>query len=194
MKYFKDKTANIQKGAKIGNGTKIWQNCQILKGAAIGKQCVIGHNCFVASGAKLGDGVKLESNIDVWDLVVLNDYVFVGPSAVFTNDLTPRAKYPKKEYPSFGKWVSTLVKTGASIGANATIVCGNTIGEWAIIGAGAVVADDVPDFAVVVGVPAKIIGWACECGNKLNFKGKKTTCKICGKQYIKEKNKIIKIK
>jgi len=192
--YWAHKTTEIEKGAKIGKGTKIWQNCQILKDAQIGENCIIGHNCFVGSRAKLGNGVKLESNIDVWDLVTLEDYVFVGPSAVFTNDLTPRAKYPKKKFPEYGKWLPTLVKTGATIGANATIICGNTIGKCAMIGAGAVVADDVPDYAIVIGVPAKIIGWACECGNKLEFKQNKTTCKICKRKYQKKGNKVWQMK
>jgi len=193
-KFWAHKTAEIKKGAKIGKGTKIWQNCQILKGAQIGENCVIGHNCFISSKAKIGNGVKLESNIDVWDLVTLEDFVFVGPSAVFTNDLTPRAKYPKKEYPQYGKWLPTLVKTGATIGANATILCGITIGKWAIAGAGSVVTKDVPDYAIVVGNPAKIIGWACECGNKLQFKEGKAICKICKRKYQKVKNKVWEIK
>jgi len=187
------KTAEVQKDTKIGAGTKIWHNSQILKGAEIGKDCTIGHNCLISSKAKLGNGVKIESNIDVWDLVTLEDYVFVGPSAVFTNDINPRAKYPKSKYPQYGKWLPVLVKTGATIGANATILCGNTIGRWSLIGAGAVVADDVPDYAIVYGVPAKIKGWVCECGNKLEFKNNKTICKICGKKYEKRENKIKKI-
>ncbi len=190
-KYWSHKTAEVQEGAKIGSGTKIWQNCVILKGAKIGKNCVIGHNCFVNSKTKIGNGVKLESNIDVWDLVTLGDYVFVGPSAVFTNDLNPRAKYPKKKFPEYGKWLSTLVKGGASIGANATIICGNTIGKWAMIGAGAVVVNDVPDYAIVVGVPAKIIGWMCECGNKLEFKRRKAICSKCKRKYKKEKRNVV---
>jgi len=192
--FWAHKTAEIQKGAKIGKGTKIWQNSQVLAGGQIGENCVIGHNCVVYSKAKLGKGVKLECNIDVWDLVTLEDYVFVGPSAVFTNDLNPRAKYPKKKYPQYGKWIPTLVKEGASIGANATIVCGNTIGKWALIGAGAVVTRDINDYAIVVGVPAKIIGWICECGNKLKFKKEKAICKICKRKYQKKGNKVWQIK
>lgn len=188
--YWVHKTGEIQKGAKIGRGTKIWQNCQIKKGANIGRDCVVGHNCFIDSGAKLGNGVKLESNIDVWDKVVLEDYVFVGPSVVFTNDKNPRAKYPKKKFPQYGKWIPTLVKRGATIGANATIVCGNTVGRWAMAGAGAVVTNNVPDYALVVGVPAKIIGWVCECGNKIKFKKGKTKCRICKRNYLKTGNKV----
>lgn len=191
-KYLINKTAIVDKNAKIGEGTKIWHYSQILKGAQIGKNCVIGHNCFIGSGAKIGNNVKLESNIDVWDLVTLEDYVFVGPSAVFTNDLSPRAKYPKSKYPKYGKWLSTLVKEGASIGANATVVCGKTIGRWAMVGAGAVVVKDVPDYAIVVGVPAKTIGFICECGNKIEFKDNKAVCKICKRKYKKIRNEVFR--
>ena len=183
---FIHQTSFVDKGAKIGEGTKIWHHSQISEGAQIGQNCVIGHNCFIASKAKLGKGVKLESNIDVWDLVTLEDYVFVGPSAVFTNDLNPRAKYPKSKFPECGKWLPTLVKEGASIGANATIVCGNTIGKWAMIGAGAVVTKNIPDYALAVGIPAKIIGWFCECGNKLEFQPEKAICQICSRKYEKK--------
>ena len=188
--YWAHKTAEIQKGAKIGKGTKIWQNCQVLKGAKVGENCVIGHNCFIGGKAKLGDGVKVESNIDVWDLVELQDYVFVGPSVVFTNDLNPRARYPKNRYPKYGKWLPTIVEKGVSIGANATILCGITIGELAMVGAGAVVTGNVPDYGLVVGVPAKIVGWVCECGNKLEFREKKAICPICKRKYQKKNNKI----
>src|SRR4030042_1220103 len=131
------KTIKVQKGPKIILKGRIWDNSQALQGAEIGEGCTIGHNCFIGSKAKLGKGVKIESNTDVWDYVTLEDYVFIGPSAVFTNDKNPRAKYPKAKYPEYGKWLPTLVKTGATIGANATIICGNIIGQWAIIGAGA---------------------------------------------------------
>jgi len=187
------RTIKTQKGPKIIEGGKIWDNSQILKGAEIGKNCTIGHNCFISSKAKLGEGVKIESNTDVWDYVTLEDWTFVGPSAVFTNDKNPRAKYPKSKYPQYGKWLPTLVKTGATIGANATIVCGNTIGKWTMIGAGAVVANDVPDYAIMVGVPAKIIGWACECGNKLEFKTDDAVCKICKRKYKKSGDKVSEI-
>lgn len=193
-RFWAHKTTEIQKGAKIGKGTKIWHNCQVLKGAQIGNDCVIGHNCLISSMAKLGNGVKIESNTDVWDFITLEDYVFVGPSAVFTNDKNPRAKYPKKDYPQYGKWLPTLIKEGTTIGANSTIICGNTVGKWAIIGAGAVVADNVPDYAIVVGVSAKVVAWACECGNKIEFQKEKAICKICRRKYQKTGNKVNQIK
>ena len=174
---------------KIGKGTKIWHNSQIQSGANIGDNCVIGHNCFVASRAILGNGVKLECNIDVWDLVTLEDYVFVGPSAVFTNDINPRSRYPKKKYPTYGTWIPTLVKEGASIGANATIVCGITIGKHAFIGAGAVVTKDVPDYALFIGTPARFAGWMCECGNKLAFENNESKCNTCEREYKLESEK-----
>jgi UDP-2-acetamido-3-amino-2,3-dideoxy-glucuronate N-acetyltransferase len=191
--FWNHKTSEIQDGARIGKGTKIWHNCQILKGAQIGKDCTIGHNCLIGSRAKIGNGVKIESNTDVWDYVVLKDYVFVGPSAVFTNDKNPRAKYPKSRYPKYGKWLSTLVEEGATIGANATIVCGKTIGKWAMIGAGAVVGSNIPDYAVAIGVPARAIGWVCECGNKIEFKDERAVCKICKRKYKKIGEKVKKI-
>lgn len=187
------KTAEVSPNAKIGNGTKVWHNAQITDESEIGENCIIGHNCAIF-GAKLGNGVKLESNIDVWRGVSLEDFVFVGPSAVFTNDLNPRAKYPKKDFPQYGKWKLTLIKKGATIGANATIICGATIGERAFIGAGAVVKGDVPDYALIVGVPAKQIGWMCECANKLIFKNNRADCGICGRKYSKKGAQITQIK
>ena len=195
-KFWSHKTTEVEKGAKIGKGTKIWQNCQILKGAEIGENCVIGHNCLIFSGAKIGNNVKLQGNTDIYNKITLEDWTFVGPSAVFTNDKNPRAKYPKKEYPQYGKWLPTLIKVGATLGANSTILCGINIGKWAMVGAGAVITEDVPDYAIVVGVPAKIIGWICECGNKLEFKKGRhppTTqaiCKICKRKYSKKGEKV----
>lgn len=179
MDYFSHSTAVIDAGALIGKGTKIWHFSHIMGGASIGENCVIGQNCFVAKDAIIGNGVKLENNVSVYTFVTLEDGVFVGPSAVFTNDLNPRAPYPKG-----GKWIPTLVKKGASIGANATIVCGITIGRWALIGAGAVVTKDVTDYAIVAGVPAKRIGWMCECGEKLKFEDSHSVCKKCERKYI----------
>lgn len=189
-KFWSHKTAEVSDKAKIGEGTKIWHNCQILGNAQIGKNCTIGHNCFIDSRARIGDNVKMESNTDVWDLVELKDYVFIGPSVVFTNDLNPRAKYSKKDYPQYGKWKPTLIEEGVSIGANATIVCGNKIGKWAFIGAGSVVTKDVPNYALVVGVPGKAIGWVCKCGNKIEFKDEKISCLVCNRKFEKKGNKV----
>jgi UDP-2-acetamido-3-amino-2,3-dideoxy-glucuronate N-acetyltransferase len=184
------KTVEIEEGAQIGEGTTIWNNSQVKKRAIIGERCTIGHNCFIDNGAKLGNGIKLESNIDVWEGVTLKDFVFVGPSVVFTNDFNPRAKYPKKEYPEYGKWKPTLVKEGTTIGANATIVCGVTLGKHSFIGAGAVVIEDVPDYGLVVGNPAKKIGWMCECGNRIEFEDGKGVCETCKRKYLKKDNRV----
>lgn len=192
--FWAHETAKIEDGAEIGIGTKIWQNSQVLSGAKVGDDCVIGHNCLISAKAKIGKGVKLESNIDVWDLVELEDYVFVGPSAVFTNDRNPRAKYPKSKFPNYGNWRRTLVKEGATIGANATIICGVEIGRWAMIGAGAVIREDIPDYGIAVGNPAKLIGWICECGNKIIFEGNISKCKICGRNYKMENDKVWELK
>jgi UDP-2-acetamido-3-amino-2,3-dideoxy-glucuronate N-acetyltransferase len=188
------KTAEISSEAKIGQGTKIWHHSQVLAGAQIGENCTIGHDCLIADGARLGNGVKVQSNTDVWQGVILEDYVFVGPSAVFTNDPNPRAKYPKKDFPEYGRWQPTLVKEGATIGANATVICGAAIGKWAFVGAGAVVKGQVPDYALIVGVPARQIGWMCECANKLIFKNDRADCGICGRKYSKKGAQITQIK
>jgi UDP-2-acetamido-3-amino-2,3-dideoxy-glucuronate N-acetyltransferase len=160
----------------IGKGTKIWHFCHIQSGARIGGNCSLGQNVNVSNNVVIGDGCKIQNNVSLYEGVTLQDHVFCGPSCVFTNDLTPRAKYPK------GKeaYLKTLVGEGASIGANATIVCGITIGKWALIGSGAVVTGDVPDHALMVGVPARRKGWVCECGSVLDGD---LRCKDCGRQY-----------
>lgn len=186
------KTAEVSPKAKIGKGTHIWHNAQITDGSEIGENCIIGHNCAIF-GAKLGNRVKLQSNIDVWNGVTIEDNVFVGPSAVFTNDLNPRAKYPKKDFPEYGDWRLTLIKEGATIGANATIICGIVIGHGAFVGAGAVVSKDVSDYALVVGVPARIIGWVCECGNKLKFEKEKAVCQVCHRTYSMRGGRVEKV-
>lgn len=174
--YFVHESSYIDEGVSIGSGTRIWHFCHIQKGAQIGENCSLGQNVNVGNNVKIGNGVKIQNNVSVYEGVELEDYVFCGPSMVFTNDLNPRSKYPKG---SEG-YKKTLVKYGASIGANATIVCGNTIGKWAMIGSGAVVTKDVPDYALMAGVPAKQIGWVCECG--LPLKGG-YNCQQCGREY-----------
>ncbi len=171
-------TAEVAEDATIGAGTKIWRHSQIVSGAKIGADCTIGHNCTVFGKAVLGNRVKLEANIDVWDLVTLEDRVFVGPSVVFTNDPMPRAREVSKRE----AWRPTLVREGAALGANATIVCGVTIGPWAMIGAGAVVTKDIPAYALAIGVPAKPIGWVCACGERLAFDGANALC-ACTSRY-----------
>lgn len=166
----------VDEGAKIGEGTKIWYFCHVQRGAEIGCNCSLGQNVNVASNVKIGNGVKIQNNVSVYEGVELADYVFCGPSCVFTNDLTPRAKYPKGS----AVYRRTSVGEGASIGANATIVCGHEIGPWALIGAGAVVVTDVPAHALMLGVPAKRKGWVCECGQLL---GQDLVCGECGRMY-----------
>lgn len=162
--YFVHESSYIDEDVEIGNGTKIWHFCHIQKGARIGENCSFGQNVNVSNNVKIGNGVKVQNNVSIYEGVELEDYVFCGPSMVFTNDLTPRAKYHK----GTAGYKKTLVKEGASIGANATIVCGHTIGKCAMIAAGAVVTKDVPDYALMAGVPARQIGWVDERGNILN--------------------------
>ncbi|MGB9790952.1 MAG: acyltransferase [Thermacetogeniaceae bacterium] len=181
--YFVHETACVDPGAKIGKGTKIWHFCHVMGGAEIGENCSLGQNVFVANNVKIGNNVKIQNNVSVYEGVVLEDYVFCGPSMVFTNVKTPRSAYPRNKSSDY---IPTLVKKGASIGANATIVCGVTIGEWAFVAAGAVVTKDVPPYALVAGVPARIIGWACECGMPLKFSNGTAVCRECGKKYAKK--------
>lgn len=179
MSYFVHESSYIDDNVSIGKGTKIWHFCHIQKGVYIGEKCSLGQNVNISNNVKIGNGVKIQNNVSIYEGVELEDYVFCGPSMVFTNDLTPRSKYPKGP----AGYKRTLVKYGASIGANATIVCGNTIGEWAMIASGAVVTKDVPAYAIMAGVPAKQIGWICECGKALKSEFK---CKECGRNYTLE--------
>ena len=174
--YFVHESSYIDDDVEIGEGTKIWYFCHIQKGARIGKNCSLGQNVNISNNVKIGNGVKIQNNVAVYEGVEIEDDVFCGPSCVFTNDLTPRAKYPK----GHEHYKKTLIKKGASIGANATIVCGHTVGEWALIGAGAVVTTNVPSHALMLGVPAVRKGWACECGALLK---EGLLCNICGRKY-----------
>lgn len=186
MAAFVHPTAVIDEGATIGDGTKVWHFCHIQSGARVGEGCSLGQNVNVANDVTIGDGVKIQNNVSIYQGVELGDWVFCGPSCVFTNDLTPRAKYPK----GAASYLRTLVRTGASIGANATIVCGHEIGEWAMIGAGAVVTADVPAHALMLGVPARQVGWACECGAVLSDD---LTCPSCGRRYEKNGDELREI-
>lgn len=174
--FFVHESSYVDNHVKIGKGTKIWHFCHIQSGAEIGENCSMGQNVNVSNNVKIGNGCKLQNNVSVYEGVEMEDYVFCGPSMVFTNDLTPRAKYPKGS----AGYKKTLLKTGATVGANATIVCGHTIGKWAMIAAGAVVTKDVKDHALMAGVPAKQIGWVCECGAVLKDGLK---CPECQREY-----------
>lgn len=176
MSYFVHPTSVVDEDVEIGEGTKIWHFCHVQSGARIGKNCSFGQNANISNNVRIGNGVKVQNNVSVYEGVELQDDVFCGPSCVFTNDLTPRAKYPKGRE----GYRKTVVEKGASIGANATIVCGHTIGKWAMVGAGAVVASDVPAYALMLGVPAKQSGWVCECGEVLR---NKLVCEKCSRKY-----------
>ncbi|WP_428268487.1 DapH/DapD/GlmU-related protein [Haliangium sp.] len=176
--YYAHPTAVIDPGAQIGAGTKIWHYAHVMPGAVIGADCVIAQGCFVGN-VRIGDGVHIQNNVSVYDGVTLEDHVFAGPSCVFTNVINPRSEVERKS-----EFLSTRVQRGATIGANATIVCGVTIGSYAFVGAGALVRTDVADHAVVVGVPTRQIGWMCACGERLRERAEITlTCPVCGRRY-----------
>lgn len=174
--YYVHPSSVIDTPVQIGEGTKIWHFCHIQSGTVIGKKCSFGQNVNISNNVRIGDGCKIQNNVSIFEGVELQDYVFCGPSCVFTNDLTPRAGYPKGK----AGYKKTLLKRGASVGANATVVCGHIIGEWAMIAAGAVVTTDVLNHALMVGVPARLRGWVCECGNVLS---ENLVCSRCGRTY-----------
>ena len=175
MSVYIHESSYIDENVMIGEGTKIWHFCHVQSGARIGKYCRLGQNVNIANNVVIGDNVKIQNNVSVYEGVELEDGVFCGPSCVFTNDLTPRAKFPKGRQ----NYRRTIVREGASIGANATIVCGHTIGKYAMIAAGAVVTKDVPDYALVVGIPGSVVGAVCECGNLLKDGNQ---CKVCKRE------------
>jgi UDP-2-acetamido-3-amino-2,3-dideoxy-glucuronate N-acetyltransferase len=176
--YFLHESSYVDEGASVGAETRIWHFCHVMAGAKVGSKCSLGQNVNIGGKAVIGNGVKLQNNISVYDDVVIEDDVFCGPSMVFTNVVNPRAFVERKH-----EYKRTLIKRGASIGANATIVCGTTLGEYCFIGAGSVVTRDVPPFALAYGNPAKVRGWVCSCGVKLN---ENLACPECGKKYGKE--------
>lgn len=179
--FFKHESAYVDDGASIGTGTKIWHFSHVSGDAVIGENCSLGQNVFVANRVSIGNGVKIQNNVSVYEGVILEDYVFCGPSMVFTNVRTPRSAFPRN---TSADYHVTRVKYGASIGANATVVCGTTIGEWAFVAAGSVVTKDVPPYALVVGVPARIKGWVCQCGESLAIRDDAAICS-CGREYRK---------
>ena len=189
--YFAHESSYIDEGCQIGAGTRIWHFTHVMARARIGQRCNIGQNVVISPDAIVGDDVKIQNNVSVYTGVVLEDDVFCGPSMVFTNVINPRSQVSRKD-----EYRPTLVKQGATLGANSTVVCGHTIGRYAFIGAGAVVTRDVPDYALVVGNPGRISGWMCECGVKLaagSTPPKEATCSACNKRYATRDGGLSKI-
>jgi UDP-2-acetamido-3-amino-2,3-dideoxy-glucuronate N-acetyltransferase len=179
--YFVHESSYVDEGAEIGAGTKIWHFCHVMPRARIGERCNIGQNVLVSTGVTLGNNVKIQNNVSLYTGVIVEDDAFLGPSMVFTNVINPRSHVNRKE-----EYKKTLVQKGASIGANATIVCGVTLGRYCFVGAGSVVTRDVPDYALVYGSPARVRGWMCQCGEQLKFENDRAVCEVCGDKYQKE--------
>ena len=178
VSYFAHESSYVDDGAHIGNGTKIWHFSHVMPGAVIGERCNLGQNVVVMPGTKIGNNVKIQNNVSIYEGVELEDDVFCGPSCVFTNVNNPRSHVSRKN-----EYQRTLVKRGGTIGANATIVCGVTLGEYAFVGAGAVVTSDVPAFGLMIGVPARRVGWMCQCGERLHPHVGHAACGACGATY-----------
>jgi UDP-2-acetamido-3-amino-2,3-dideoxy-glucuronate N-acetyltransferase len=191
--FFVHESAVVDAGARIGEGTKIWHFSHVSAGAEIGPECTLGQNVYVADGVKIGRGCKIQNNVSLYAGVLLEDYVFCGPSMVFTNVKAPRAEFPRER----SSYLTTRVGCGASIGANATLLCGVSVGKWAMIGAGAVVTQDVRDHARVLGVPAKASGWACRCGRTLalHVSGGQASahCPECSRRYLSGREGLVLI-
>lgn len=183
--YFVHESSYVDDNVKIGDGTKIWHFSHVMSNCEIGEKCNLGQNVVISPGVKLGKGVKIQNNVSVYTGVICEDDVFLGPSCVFTNVINPRSFIERKS-----EYKETIIGKGASIGANVTIVCGHNIGKYALIGAGAVVTKHIPDYALVVGNPASLLGYVCKCGEKLRFKEDNATCTVCGEKYKKENGKV----
>ena len=181
--YFVHPTALVDPAASVGEATKIWHYSHIMSGAKIGKNCILGQNNFVGRNVKIGDNVKIQNNVSIYEGVTLEDFVFCGPSVVFTNVVNPRSEIERKH-----QFKPTLVRRGATLGAHCTIICGATLGRYAFVGAGAVVTKNVPDYALILGIPGRIVGWMCECGVRLEFSKEKAVCRTCGKRYAQSKD------
>lgn len=177
--YFLHESSYVDEPCTIGEGTRIWHFSHVLKDTTIGRNCTIGQNCSIGPNVSIGDGCKIQNNVSIYEGVILEDAVFCGPSMVFTNVVNPRSEVVRRS-----EYQPTLVKRGVSIGANATIVCGHTLGQYAFIGAGAVVTKDVPDFALMLGNPARRAGWMCRCGVRLKLDGEAGRCAACGTGYV----------
>lgn len=184
--YFVHESSYVDEGCTIGEGTKIWHFSHVMKGCTIGERCNIGQNVVISPGVVLGNGVKIQNNVSVYTGVICEDGVFLGPSCVFTNVINPRAFIERKS-----EYRKTTIKTGASLGANCTIVCGHDIGKYAFVGAGSVVTKNVPDYAMVYGTPARIRGYVCQCGEKLDFADGHAVCPACGKKYKMNHNAVV---
>ena len=182
-KYFVHPSSYVDDNVTVGDGTKIWHFCHVQGGASLGRDCSLGQNVNIGNNVRIGNGVRIQNNVSIYDGVEIEDNVFCGPSCVFTNVLTPRAHFPVH-----GVYVKTLVKEGASLGANCTVICGHTVGRSAMVAAGAVVTEDVKDYALVAGVPARQIGWVCECGNRLD----ETLKCPCGREYRLDRDNLQK--
>lgn len=183
--YFVHESSYVDDGAHIGDGTKIWHFCHIMPGAVIGEKCNLGQNVVVMPGTKIGNNVKIQNNVSIYEGVILEDDVFCGPSCVFTNVGRPRSHVSRKS-----EYERTLVGRGSSIGANATVVCGITMGEFSFIGAGAVVTSDVLPYALMVGVPARRVGWMCNCGERLHHTAGMSTCLRCESSYVERSGRL----
>lgn len=186
--FFVHESSYIDKPCTIGKGTKIWHFSHIMANSVIGENCNIGQNVVISPDVILGNGVKIQNNVSVYTGVICEDDVFLGPSCVFTNVINPRSFISRKD-----EYRKTIIGKGASIGANATIVCGHNIGKYAFVAAGAVVTKDVPDYALVMGNPARVKEYVCECSEKMNWNNNKFVCPNCGKKYIKENNIVKKV-